>query len=153
MPAALKRSLVREVARSGGNLNDVAVGILAERFGVPHSPTGRRSPLPGGSGVVVLRMPAELKQAVQAEAFRSGSNTNDVILESFALHLGLPFQSNRRRSVPFGGGRGNGKEPMASTNGHKARSADRVRVALIGVGNCANSLVQGLEFYKGAKPD
>jgi myo-inositol-1-phosphate synthase len=29
----------------------------------------------------------------------------------------------------------------------------KVRIAIVGVGNCASSLVQGLEYYKGAKPD
>jgi myo-inositol-1-phosphate synthase len=33
-------------------------------------------------------------------------------------------------------------------NGHK-----RIRVAIIGVGNCASSLVQGVEFYKDAAPE
>ncbi|HEY5661652.1 MAG TPA: inositol-3-phosphate synthase [Gaiellaceae bacterium] len=42
---------------------------------------------------------------------------------------------------------GNGKK-----NG-KARLDDRVRVALIGVGNCANSLLQGVEYYKDAPDD
>jgi myo-inositol-1-phosphate synthase len=44
---------------------------------------------------------------------------------------------------------------MASTNGStndRARSEDRVRVAIIGVGNCANSLLQGVEYYKDADP-
>ena len=30
---------------------------------------------------------------------------------------------------------------------------DKIRVAIIGVGNCASSLVQGIEFYKDANPD
>ena len=45
---------------------------------------------------------------------------------------------------------------MASTNGStngKARSSDKVRVAIIGVGNCANSLLQGVEYYKDAIAD
>src|SRR6476661_4432689 len=42
---------------------------------------------------------------------------------------------------------------MASSNGKAARSKDKVRVAIIGVGNCASSLVQGIEYYKDAKPD
>ncbi|MBW3592128.1 MAG: inositol-3-phosphate synthase, partial [Actinobacteria bacterium] len=45
---------------------------------------------------------------------------------------------------------------MASTNGSRnghARSEDAVRVAIIGVGNCANALVQGVEFYKDASPE
>ena len=29
----------------------------------------------------------------------------------------------------------------------------KIRVAIIGVGNCASSLVQGIEFYKNAKED
>jgi myo-inositol-1-phosphate synthase len=29
----------------------------------------------------------------------------------------------------------------------------KVRVAIIGVGNCASSLVQGVEYYKNAKDD
>ncbi len=42
---------------------------------------------------------------------------------------------------------GNGKR-----NG-KTRLDDRVRVALIGVGNCANSLLQGVQHYKDAPDD
>ena len=40
------------------------------------------------------------------------------------------------------------------TNGSKnGRAKDKVRVAIIGVGNCANSLLQGVEYYKDAKPE
>src|SRR5207237_2585864 len=35
----------------------------------------------------------------------------------------------------------------------KGRLDDRVRVALVGVGNCANSLLQGAEYYKDAPDD
>jgi myo-inositol-1-phosphate synthase len=43
---------------------------------------------------------------------------------------------------------------MASRNGKAPRRDDgRVRVALIGVGNCANSLLQGVEYYKDADPE
>jgi myo-inositol-1-phosphate synthase len=31
--------------------------------------------------------------------------------------------------------------------------ASTIRVAIVGVGNCASSLVQGVEYYKGADPD
>ena len=124
MPSALKQALVREVARRGGNLNDLATGILAERFGVPYTPTCRRSPLAGTSGVTLLRMPEALKAAIDAEAARRGAHANDVILQVLADDLAIPFKSNRR------------KEPMASTNGKangRARSEDKVRVAIIGV--------------------
>ena len=45
---------------------------------------------------------------------------------------------------------------MASTNGTtngRARANGKVRVAIIGVGNCANSLLQGVEYYKDADPE
>src|SRR5713101_3502038 len=43
-------------------------------------------------------------------------------------------------------------EQNGKQNG-KARLDDRVRVALVGVGNCANSLLQGDEYYKDAPDD
>src|SRR5436190_8999844 len=151
MPPQLKRRLVHETEARDSNVNDVAVGILADRFGVAYEGSGRRNAAAGASGVVLLRLPPTLKRRLQLEAFERGSNTNDVILETLSERLGLPFESSRRRSVPFGGGRR--KEPMASTNGHRPRSEDKVRVALIGVGNCANSLLQGVEYYKDAPDD
>jgi myo-inositol-1-phosphate synthase len=42
--------------------------------------------------------------------------------------------------------------PNGSSNG-KATLDDKVRVAIIGVGNCANSLLQGREYYKDAPDD
>jgi myo-inositol-1-phosphate synthase len=45
---------------------------------------------------------------------------------------------------------------MAQDNGKqngKARPDNRVRVALVGVGNCANSLLQGVEYYKDSPDD
>jgi myo-inositol-1-phosphate synthase len=45
---------------------------------------------------------------------------------------------------------------MSHENGKQngeARLDDRVRVALVGVGNCANSLLQGVEYYKDSPED
>ena len=143
MPASLKRALIRETARRGTSLNEVAAAILAETHGVPYQPSGRRSPLPGASPVVLLRVPAELKHELEAEARRAQSNVNDVILRALADALAVPLPPHPR------------KEAMAPKNGSRngrSRSDDRVRVALIGVGNCANSLVQGVHFYKDADP-
>lgn len=145
MPAPLKGALVREAARRASNLNDVAVGILADEFRIPYTPTGRRRKvLAGGSPVILLRVPQELKDEIQAEASRRDSNANDVILSALADALGVPAQSNRK-----------GRKLMASQNGSKngTRAKDKVRVAIIGVGNCANSLLQGVEYYKDAKPE
>jgi myo-inositol-1-phosphate synthase len=132
MPGGLKRRLAEEVRRSGSSLNDVAVGILAARFAVPFEPSGRAGKAPGAGGAVLLRMPAELKERLAARAVQRKRNVNDLIVETLSERLG--------------------KEKMASTNGKTPRSEDKVRVALIGVGNCANSLLQGVEYYKDA-PD
>jgi myo-inositol-1-phosphate synthase len=144
MPTHLKGALVRESARRRSNVNDVAAGILAESFAVPYEPSGRRRKVPAGSSpVLLLRVPPELKDEIHAEASRRDTNANDVILAALADGLGIPRTSNR-------------KDTMAEeTNGTKqgARQRDKVRVAIIGVGNCANSLLQGVEYYKGAKPD
>jgi myo-inositol-1-phosphate synthase len=41
----------------------------------------------------------------------------------------------------------------ASTNGTSRHQHDKVRVAIIGVGNCASSFVQGVHYYRDADPD
>ncbi len=143
MPAPLKGALVRETARRGANVNDVAASIVAEELGVPFIPSGRRRKvLAGSSPVLLLRVPSALKDAIHAEATRTGTNANHVILAALANGLGVPRLPDR-------------KDTMAETNGSKngARQKDKVRVAIIGVGNCANSLLQGVEYYKDASPE
>jgi myo-inositol-1-phosphate synthase len=138
MPAALKRRLADEAAARGSNLNDVAVALLASRFAVPFVPTGRKGAEPRSSGDVLLRMPHELKAKLARRASERRRNTHDLIVETLSEGLGLKG------------------EEMASTNGSsngKTPSGDKVRVAIIGVGNCANSLLQGLQYYKDADAD
>jgi myo-inositol-1-phosphate synthase len=140
MPTTLKRRLAREVARRESTLNDVAVETLAAEFGVDFQPSGRRGPVPGDTGVVLLRLPPELKRQLDAAARERRSSTNKVVVE--ALSRRLDVSTPRKDKMARNG----------SQNG-KARSKDKVRVAIIGVGNCANSLLQGVEYYKDAPPD
>ncbi|HSG18785.1 MAG TPA: inositol-3-phosphate synthase, partial [Anaerolineae bacterium] len=35
----------------------------------------------------------------------------------------------------------------------QSKKSNKVRVAIVGVGNCASSLVQGVEYYKNAKEE
>jgi myo-inositol-1-phosphate synthase len=140
LPAALKERLAVEVSQTGRSLNDIAVGLLAASVALPFEPSGRSGTAPGGSGSVLLRMPAELKDRLAQRAAERHRNTNELIVETLSKRLGLIRK----------------EQPMASTNGSKngkTRSGDKVRVAIIGVGNCANSLIQGIEFYKDAAPD
>jgi myo-inositol-1-phosphate synthase len=142
MPSTLKRRLAREVARRESTLNDVAVELLAGEFGVEFRPSGRRGPVPGDTGVVLLRMPPELKRKLDAAARERRSSTNKVVVETLGTRLGSPIP--RKDTMA----RENG-----SQNGKTRRRDGKVRVAIIGVGNCANSLLQGVEYYKDAPPD
>src|SRR5918992_1670769 len=138
LPAPLKRRLAREVARRGVALNDVAGELLAGRFGVEFRPSGRKGSPPGDARTVLLRLPAELKQRIQAAARDRGTTANRVVVEALAESLT------------------NGRDTMASTNGSTngpPRSSDKVRVAIVGVGNCANSLLQGVQYYRDAPDD
>ena len=42
--------------------------------------------------------------------------------------------------------------PQPSTNGRSRYQNEKVRVAIIGVGNCASAFVQGVQYYKDADP-
>src|SRR5688500_9291188 len=137
MPPTLKRALAREVGRRGSTMNDVAVELLATRFGVPFRPSGRKGTIPGTSGAVLLRVPPELKRKLKDVAEETASTTNRLVVDTLSQEL-------------------QGKDVMAQTNGSKngrTRSDSKVRVAIIGVGNCANSLLQGVEYYKDADPE
>src|ERR671914_836749 len=137
MPPALKQALAREVRRRGSTLNDVAVELLAGRFGVHFEPSGRKGNVPGASGAVLLRVPPELKRRLKSAADAGASTTNKLIVETLASEL------KRKGPMPQSNGKKNGR----------VGSTDKVRVALIGVGNCANSLLQGVEYYRNADPD
>ena len=43
-------------------------------------------------------------------------------------------------------------ETSTFTNGGSRYQTEKVRVAIVGVGNCASSFVQGVEYYKDADP-
>jgi myo-inositol-1-phosphate synthase len=140
MPAALKEALVRETARRGSNVNDVAAAILADAFGIAYTPTGRRRKvLAGSSPVLLLRVPDRLKHELEKDANRAGTSVNDLINRTLADGLAVPHKTTR-------------KDTMSQQNG-KVRASNKVRVAIIGVGNCANSLLQGVEYYKDASPE
>src|SRR5438309_8440782 len=50
------------------------------------------------------------------------------------------------------GSRHNGRAPKTTSVRSDARSRRKVRVAILGAGNCASPLVQGIEYYRDAKP-
>ena len=142
MPAELKARLAGEVSARGTNLNDLAVEILAARFGIPFEPTGRKGTPRASGRDVLLRMPRALKERLRERASDRRRTTNELIVET--LHERLGSADERKETMASRNG---------SQNGKARRGGDKVRVAIIGVGNCANSLLQGVEFYKDAPTD
>jgi myo-inositol-1-phosphate synthase len=139
MPRELKRRLAQEVKERGRSFNDVAVGHLAASFAVAFEPSGRTGSPSREGGSVLLRMPAQLKERLVRRAAERRQTVNELIVGTLSERLGL-----------------SGKDIMPSTNGRKSgrtRTGDKVRVAIIGVGNCANSLLQGVEYYANASPE
>src|ERR1700761_2864152 len=59
--------------------------------------------------------------------------------------MGRPPQNTRREQTPMSTTTGSG-------NGLSRHQYDKVRVAIIGVGNCASSFVQGVHYYRDADP-
>src|SRR5918999_2157785 len=99
MSPTLKRRLGREVARGEGTLNDIAAGILAERYGIDFEPSGRKGNPPSDSGSVLLRVPPAIKQRLHEDARERGISTNQLIVEALSERLLTR------------------KEPMAQQNG------------------------------------
>ena len=46
----------------------------------------------------------------------------------------------------------NDPSPSVNTGGTLPRGTRKVRLAIAGIGNCASSLVQGIEYYRNADP-
>jgi myo-inositol-1-phosphate synthase len=133
LPPGIKEHLAAEASRRRASLNDVAVGLLAASFGVAFEQSGRTGRPSGRGRSLLLRMPVQLKERLQERAAQRRRTLNELIVETLAERLGL-----------------RGEETMTE-NGTLRASQEKVRVAIIGVGNCANALLQGVEYYKEAE--
>ena len=156
MPAGLKQRLAAEVASRQATLNDVIGTILSERFDAPFEPSNRTGRPPGDGSVVLLRIPPGLKQSIQSAASARGETTNKVIVTALAESLGIPASPSTEPRRPARSPRRRRTQDMKQSDGTangKPRGGDKVRAALIGVGNCANSLLQGVEYYQDADPE
>ena len=64
---------------------------------------------------------------------------------------GASARNGARASVPARGG-SPARNGAGAQNGVARYQADKVRVAIIGVGNCASAFVQGVHYYRDADP-
>ena len=67
------------------------------------------------------------------------------------IHPRRPPTTEQGARVSTNGTTGAGANGASASNGHKP--GKKIRVAIVGVGNCASSLVQGRHYYENAKDD
>lgn len=92
IPTKLKRKIAKRVEKRGTNLNEVVVEVLAREFDVAYEPRGRRSPAAVGDYEnVVLDVPAELKQRIQAESSETKESIRNIVVRILAAEFKEPF--------------------------------------------------------------
>jgi len=85
----LVKALVGEARERDQTVTDVAVEILAARFGVEHEPSGR-SFIDGttGSTTLILAVPTELRHEIRRHAVERDATMRGVVIETLARHFG-----------------------------------------------------------------
>ena len=106
LPVGLKGAIVAEVERQDTNMNDLIVGTLAHRFGLPFSPSERCCHTASPEKTkVFLRMSPRLKRKMQHHAVDAGSNLTDTVTRVMADELNIAIDLPQpKRGTPFGGG-------------------------------------------------
>lgn len=80
IPSELKDALVAQAEFDGTNMNDVAVSILAEAYGVPFTPSEKRTPGLTDALDISIQMPKRLRRKLNIEAARQETTATDLIL-------------------------------------------------------------------------
>jgi predicted HicB family RNase H-like nuclease len=89
IPGDLKALIVAEAEEKQVGMNDLVVGVLAERFSIPFEPTGKLGTVDLGlSTDLVLRVPQRLRRSVAVEAARRGDTIKGVVCTALERHYG-----------------------------------------------------------------
>jgi DNA-binding PadR family transcriptional regulator len=143
----------------------VANGWLIEEPGNA-SEEAAAATLAGRRAKIVYRLTAEGKERFEELLSHTGPDAWED--EHFGVRFAFFGQTSRDvRMRVLEGRRSRLEERLAKMRAALARTRERlddytlelqrhmgsVRVAIVGVGNCASSLVQGVEYYKDADPD
>ena len=130
---------------------------LAERAGVARWTVGR---IEGGHAKRINQ--STMRSLAEALAVDPAAVAEFVALSATGSTLGQPPRESEARPPAATGGRLAARErtdrmgsnpPSSEPAGGRRGSDGKVRVAIIGVGNCASALVQGVEYYKNAPRD
>lgn len=98
IPQRLKGKIARAVRDSGRSMNDVLVEILAAKYGVEFTPSGRKagSREVGASGTIMLYMPSELRDAIDLDAQASGESVRNTVAKVLSERFGVPYTATGR---------------------------------------------------------
>lgn len=98
VPPRLKGKIVRRVRDEDRNMNDVLVQILADKYGLPYTPSGRKAGNRevGASATIMLNLPPEIRAAIDFDAQTSGDTVRNTAVRVISEALGVPFKETGR---------------------------------------------------------
>lgn len=95
----LRTCLVADAEQRGTNLTEVAIDILAQRYGVAASSSSRKAAPGKDAWELVLRIPLQLKMAIGARANKAGHSLQQEVREALCAHYGLAMPAKRSRGT------------------------------------------------------
>lgn len=96
IPARLKGKIKRRVEQEGTNMNDVLVKLLADAYGVKFEGTGVRRLRIGTSSQINLKVPAELKDLLERDAYAKRETERNLAVEIICEEFDVPFARTGR---------------------------------------------------------
>lgn len=98
VPPELREVLVADAAERDISINETAVGILADHYGVERKPSTRAHRPPSGSTQLLLAVPDELRTALRLYAARTGATMRGAVIKVLSDHYGIPAPDAGRRA-------------------------------------------------------
>lgn len=102
VPPKVLGKLVAEARRRDVSTHEVAVSILADRYGIEREPTAAKFRQPPARSTLLLSLPDELHQRIKLDAAAlKGATMRGIIIEVFAAHyrISVPSPARRKRGT------------------------------------------------------
>ncbi len=97
IPQDLRAKLVEDAASRDISINEAAVGLLSEAYGVEREPSTRPHRGSRGSTQILLSVPDELRTAVRLHAAREGITMRGCVIRTLSEHYGIEPDGVERR--------------------------------------------------------
>lgn len=93
VPPALRKKMVALAKKRNVTVNEVAVSILADAYGVEREPSSRPFSPHDGGAAMGIRMPVELRERIREDEV----TMRGLILQKLATHFGVAVPPLGRR--------------------------------------------------------